>query len=65
MSEKFAGTCQTASPMILTDQSLLLDSGAIDHVVADSEDELQKIEYKRWQQVDGGKCLEFIHHPCW
>lgn len=41
MSDKFAGTYQTASPMTVTYQSWYLDSSDMDHVTTDSEALLQ------------------------
>lgn len=63
MSEKFAGTCQIASPLTLTDQSWYLDSRATDHIVADGDSLVEQVEYKGSNKlmVGNGQHLSITH----
>ncbi|XP_060669103.1 uncharacterized protein LOC125418707 [Ziziphus jujuba] len=46
VSDKFAGHCQSASPMTLLDPAWYFDNGATDHVAADGNALLEQIEYR-------------------
>lgn len=63
ISKKFAGTCQRAFPLTLTNSAWYLNSGATDHVVGDSHSLLQQIEYKGANKlmVGNGQNLDITH----
>ncbi|KAH7519133.1 hypothetical protein FEM48_Zijuj08G0003500 [Ziziphus jujuba var. spinosa] len=63
LSEKFAGACQVANPMILADPSWYINSGATDHVVADGTSLLNQVEYKGPNKlmVGSGAHMDITH----